>query len=243
MTVKNECCLTTMSYMKDKEIDLVITSPPYNMNLRIRNGKYCSRQIVKEISTKYDGFDDNLPIDEFYQFHKRVMSEIVRVSKLTFYNFQIVTGSKVAFFKLIGDFADHIKDIIVWDKKAAQPAMRDNVLNSQYEFLLVMGDNPLSRRFSLSNFERGTLSNLWQIMPVKKKNSSHYHGATFPEELAGEIINNFSQEGDLIYDPFAGTGTTGVVAKKLKRQFILSEINKSYCDVIQDRLGSIGMEV
>ena len=61
--IYHEDCLTTLGKMKDDSVDLVITSPPYNMNLRIRNGEYCSRQIVKEISTKYTEFDDNLPIE------------------------------------------------------------------------------------------------------------------------------------------------------------------------------------
>ena len=102
-TIYHESCLETLKRMDDDSIDLVITSPPYNMNLRIRNGEYCSRQIVKhEFATKYDGFDDNLPIDEFYELHSKVLSELLRVSKLIFYNIQIVTGSKRAFFKIIG---------------------------------------------------------------------------------------------------------------------------------------------
>jgi len=60
--IYNESCLDTLKRIPSNSIDLVITSPPYNMNLRIRNGEYCSRQIVKEFSTKYEGFDDNLPI-------------------------------------------------------------------------------------------------------------------------------------------------------------------------------------
>ena len=57
--IYNEDCLEGMKRIPDKSVDLIFTSPPYNMNLRIRNGKYCSRQIVKEISTKYENFSDN----------------------------------------------------------------------------------------------------------------------------------------------------------------------------------------
>ena len=67
--IYNEDCLDTLKRMKNDSIDCVITSPPYNMNLRIRNGKYCSRQIVKELSTKYSNFNDNLPIEEYNKFH------------------------------------------------------------------------------------------------------------------------------------------------------------------------------
>jgi len=89
--IHHENCLDTMSRMEDKSVDMVITSPPYNMNLRIMNGRYCSRQITKEFSTKYNGFDDNLPIDEFYELHSKILKELIRVSKIVFYNIQIVT--------------------------------------------------------------------------------------------------------------------------------------------------------
>ena len=99
-----ESCLETMKRMEDGSVDCVITSPPYNMNLRIRKGEYCSRQIVKELSTKYSSFDDNLPIDEYNTFHSNVLRELLRVSKVVFYNVQIVTGSKRSVFKMMGDF-------------------------------------------------------------------------------------------------------------------------------------------
>ena len=112
--IHNESCLDTMARMGNQSVDVVITSPPYNMNLRIRNGKYCSRQVVEnDFSNKYSEFSDNMPIDEFYDFHCQVLRELLRVSELVFYNIQIVTGSKRAFFKMIGTFSDKLKDIIV----------------------------------------------------------------------------------------------------------------------------------
>ena len=56
-------CLDELQKINDDYVDTVITSPPYNMNLRIRNGNYCSRQIVKEFSTKYNDFADNLAME------------------------------------------------------------------------------------------------------------------------------------------------------------------------------------
>jgi DNA (cytosine-5-)-methyltransferase len=125
-----ESCEETLKRLPDNSVNLVITSPPYNMNLRIRNGKYCSRQIVKELTTKYDGFDDNLPIDEFYAFHSKILKELIRVSDIVFYNISIVTGSKRAFFKLIGEFNEQLKDIIVWDKGYAQPSISEKRLTA-----------------------------------------------------------------------------------------------------------------
>ena len=234
-TIYNEDCLDTMARMPDNFVDLVFTSPPYNMNLRIRNGKYCSRQIVKEFSTKYNGFDDNLPIDDFYRVHSKILDELLRVSKIVFYNIQIVTGSKLAFFKMIGDKADKLKDIIVWDKNHGQPAMQANVLNRRTELILVFEkENAMSRKFSQATFERGTLTDIWQISRGKKVNKNH--GATFPVELANKVVSNFSVAGNIIYDPFMGSGTTALAAKMHNCNYIGSEISKEYYDFAVDRL-------
>lgn len=235
-TIYNENCLDTLSKMEDDMVDLVITSPPYNMNLRIRNGKYCSRQIVKEFSTKYEGFDDNLPIDEFYELHLKIIKELLRVSPLVFYNIQIVTGSKRAFFKIIGELNEYVKDIIIWDKGHGQPAMQSGVLNRQSELIIVFErDNAISRKFKNCYFDRGTLSDIW-LIPRGKKLSKN-HKATFPKELVEKILVNFSKDGDVIYDPFMGIGTTAIVAKELGRNYIGSELLELYFEECLDNLG------
>ncbi len=231
----NESCIETMKKIPDNFVDVVITSPPYNMNLRIRNGEYCSRQIVKEISTKYEDFPDNLPINDFYEFHSNVLRELLRISNLVFYNIQIVTGSKRAFFKMIGEFSENLKDIIIWDKRYAQPAIGEQVLNRRSELILVFeNDYPISRQFRSATFKRGTLDDVWVI--DRERTKTETHGATFPQKLISTIIENFSKEGDIIYDPFLGTGTTAVVAKKFNRKYIGSEISKKYFKVCKDRL-------
>jgi modification methylase cfr9I len=205
------------------------------MNLRIRDGKYCSRQITKEFSTKYDGFSDNMPIEEYFEFHLKVIKELLRVAPVVFYNVQIVTGSKRAVFKFLGELNEYVKDIIVWDKENAQPAMSEGVLNRPYELIIVFAKrDAISRKFNYCNFERGTLNDVWRIKRGKKV--TNLHGATFPEELVEKILTNFSRERDVVYDPFMGTGTTAVVCKKMNRRFIGSEIITSYVEVAKERL-------
>jgi site-specific DNA-methyltransferase (adenine-specific)/modification methylase len=231
----NESCMDTMKRIPDDFVDVVITSPPYNMNLRIRNGEYCSRQIVKEISTKYEDFPDNLPIDDYYKFHSEVLKELLRISNLVFYNVQIVTGSKRAIFKMIGEFSENLKDIIIWDKRYGQPAIGEQVMNRRSELILVFEkDYPISRQFRSAVFKRGTLDDVWVI--DRERKNVEGHGATFPEKLISTILENFSKKKDIIYDPFIGTGTTAVVSKKLGRNFIGSEISKKYYKECNKRL-------
>ena len=109
------------------------------------------------------------------------------------------------------------------------------VLNRQSELIIVFDNSTaINRTFYKCNFDRGTLSDVWKIARGKK--ISKDHGAVFPEELVQKIIENFSDEGDLIYDPFMGTGTTGHVASLYKRNYIGSEISKNYCKVAEERI-------
>lgn len=233
--VYNENNLETMAKMPNNFIDLTVTSPPYNMNLRIKYGKYLTKQIGDGFSSKYKNFDDNLPIDEYYELHFKILKELLRVSKLVFYNIQIVTGSKRAIFKLMGEFSNQLKDIIVWDKINSQPAMASNVMNRRTELILIFdNENGISRQFENANFNRGELDDIWQIKRGIK--ISKDHGAVFPEELVSKILTNFSNKNDLIYDPFSGTGTTALVCEKLKLNYIASEIDKNYYDFSVKRI-------
>jgi len=228
-------CLEKMKNIPAGSIDLVFTSPPYNMNLRIRNGAHCSRQIVKELSTKYVGYDDNLPMEDYFDFSLKVVNELLRVSDLVFYNVQFLTGNKSALFKMIGHFHEKIKEVIIWDKIKAQPAIGDNVLNSRFEVILVFqNSHPESRKFATAQFNRGTLQNLWGIKRGERIDKSH--GAVFPEELAKLVVENFSAEGATILDPFMGTGTVGVVCKKLNRNFIGIELLPTYFKIAENRI-------
>ncbi len=228
-------CLKLMFDIPDGSVDMVLTSPPYNINLRIRNGKYCSRQIVKEISTKYENFSDNLPMEEYFKFNKQLIQECLRVSDIVFYNIQFLTGNKPALFKLIGEFSTKLKEFIVWDKVNVQPAIGQKILNSQFEVILVFeNSSPESRSFSTAQFGRGTLSNLWRIKRGKKPTGCH--GAVFPVQLAETLISNFSNSNATVLDPFMGVGSTGVACENLNRNFIGIELDDKYFQIAKERI-------
>ena len=222
----NESCLDTMKRYSDDFFDLVLTSPPYNMNLRIRNGEYCSRQIKQEeFSNKYKNFSDNLPLEDFYQLHTKVLSELIRISKLVFYNYAIVTGSKRAFVRIINDHVDYYKDEIIWDKGHGQPAMQNGVLNRRTEKIIVFDKyNGISRKFNSFNFERGCLDDIFLVKRQRRKEK--INGATFPDELVRMVLKNFTKEGDRVYDPFLGRGTSGIIAKEFNLDFVGSELDE-----------------
>lgn len=232
--IYNQDCLEGLKQLEDNSIDMVLTSPPYNMRTRIRNGQYTTREKSEHFSKKYKYFSDDLSIEEYYEFHKKVITELLRVSKIVVYNYQIVTGSKEAFFKLVGDFSADIKDIIIWNK-GGQPAMHEKVLNSCYEFVVIFeNDGKKGRMINNSYFGRGTQNNI--ISGFHKQNNVEGHGACFPLDFAKKLISMFSQEDDVILDPFMGSGTTAVAANQLKRNYIGFEISPEYIKIAEERL-------
>ena len=99
------------------------------------------------------------------------------------------------------------------------------------------------RKVMAGQEEFGRRTNVWTydvgFGKVSKDRVAHDHPAIFPEALARDHIVSWTNEGDLVYDPFMGSGTTAKVAKQEKRNYIGSEVSKDYCDIADKRLHSI----
>lgn len=197
----NENCFNTFSRMPDNFVDVVFTSPPYN---RKRNDKY-----------KF--FDDREV--NYYDFLINAIDESIRVSKgLVFFNIMKNYYNKKDIFRLFGHYYDKICEVFTWCKTNPLPASGKAITNG-YEFIFVFGDQITSNYTYTKNYIITSKAN----MPKNLK-------AVMKQEIAEFFIKNFTQEGDLIYDPFMGYGTTAKVAKELGRNYIGSEITKEYYD-------------
>ena len=84
----------------------------------------------------------------------------------------------------------------------------------------------------------GTRDNVW-LQDTARGRQKYSHPAQFPEKLAHDHIISWSNEGDIVLDPFMGSGTTGVVCKNLNRNFIGIELDESYYNIAKDRINSI----
>jgi site-specific DNA-methyltransferase (adenine-specific)/modification methylase len=229
ITIYNGDCREVMAQLPDGSCGLTVTSPPYNMRTRIRNGEYTTREKTEHFSKKYKHFGDDLSPQEYYEFHSHAIREMMRISGLVFWNIQIVTGSKEAVFRMIGDFAKEIKDVIVWDKGHGQPAMHDSVINKAAELILIFEkDATAGRAFSKSFFPRGEMPDIWRM---KRGDNTDSHGATFPLHLAQRAINGWSAPGETILDPFMGTGTSLIAARNEGRKAVGIEISEEYCEL------------
>ena len=231
--IYNEDCLETMKRMPNDFIDMTLTSPPYNTG----NHSLGYHPNSKTGDKFYDRYDDNLPIKEYRDFLFSVIKECLRVSRYVFWNMQVLSGNKDIFIDILQEFRYNVKDFFIWEKQAVSQIVKGRMAKG-YEFIICFGkDNGMT--FEYNNFpENGYVPNIktW----YKKGNETNAeHHATFPEELAGYFIQNFTNEGDLIYDPMIGSGTTGKMAVMLKRNYIGSEISAEYTKLAEDRIKSI----
>lgn len=232
-------CLEILQQMieQNRKVDAIITSPPYNMNLRVHSGKYMSRWgwkgNVGHFSHKYKNYKDDLPMDKYFEFQDEFISKALQVTDLLFYNIQMITGNKVALFQLLGKYADKIKEVIIWNKCHGQPAMQTGVLNSQYEFIIVFQNSkPYNRSFDYSGFARGTETNVWDI----KRERNKFIKAGFPRELIKRILNDFIPKGSTVLDPFMGSCTCGLVCQELGYDFIGIESDEEMFQIARERI-------
>ncbi len=216
----------------DGKIDLCFTSPPYNMRTRIRNGEYTDKEKSEHFSKKYDFFHDSYTINEYYKIHKDILNILLKLCKTIFWNISIVTGSKESVFKIIGEFNKSIKDLIIWAKGTAEPAIHTDLLNRCFESITVFENKAkCGRVFQNSLFERGKMNDIWRINRSKGIKENR---ACFPLLLPITAIKNWKSEK--VLDPFFGSGTTAVACEKLGRRWIGIEISEKYCKIAAERI-------
>lgn len=217
-----ESNLETMARMPDDFVDLVVTSPPYNTGGKsLTTGQF------------YKDYEDDLNSVEYKEFIFNNVKELIRVSKhYVCYNFQILSNNKRIYLEFMNEFKDNIKDIAIWKKQAVSQIQKGKMATG-FEFIVILGKDS-KMYFEYNNFpENNYVPN---IQTWHKKESIKGHGATMPIEMARHFIEYFSKEGDVIYDPFMGTGTTAIAAILQKRKYIGSEITKEYIDISNKRL-------
>ena len=204
--------------------DISFTSPPYNAG-------HTPTEASMGKTSKYENDDDNKSDDDYRQFLIDFTNNAMAHSQYTFVNVQSLAGNKTALIDYLYDMRDIYADTIIWDKMMAQPAMGENVLNSEFEYVHVFS-NKANRAIGTKRF-RGTLSNMLHLQKQSKNEYSDIHNATFPLEFAAYFVENFA--GDSVSDLFGGTGTTLIAAEQLGKTCCMMELDPKYADVIINR--------
>ena len=213
--------------MNGEKADIAFTSPPYNAGTtptEIKMGK----------TSKYANDSDNKTESEYLNLLIDFTNNTLLFSEYSFVNIQSLSGNKTALIDFLYNMKSFYADTLIWQKQNAQPAMAENVLNSQFEYIHVFS-HKANRSIGTKQF-RGTLSNVLDISK-QNKNVVKEHNATFPIDFAAHFIQNFCENS--VLDLFLGSGTTMVASHQLKRKCYGMELDPKYCQVIIDRMRNL----
>lgn len=224
-------CIEVMKEMESESIDLVVSSPPYNLNIRktfgnTENWKGKANN-SKLQSVGYDSHNDSMPEKDYLDWQKKVLAECFRLIKDTgaiFWNhkWRVQKGLYQMRPEIIEGLP--LRQIIIW-KKAGGINFNEGYFLPTFEVIYVLA----KPKFKLAN-KVNRYGDVWEITQEK----GSWHPAPFPEELAKRCVESTS--GSLILDPFMGSGTTGVAAKKQGKFFIGIEKSSNYVQLAEKRI-------
>ena len=225
--------LEGLKKLPDNSIDLIVTSPPYNKGYWATNRNPKNNEFnTKSRRIEYGAFDDCMKPEEYEQWQRDILDECTRVLKPTgslFYNHKEVLSRMNAHNPTyIYDYP--LLETIVWDR-GNTPSIDKRYFFPVTEWIFWIKKSFEARPY----FNRGGAimnKNVWRFN-AEKNNS---HPAPFPIELPENCILACTKEGDVVLDPFMGSGTTALAAKKHNRHYLGFELNPDYIEEANKRL-------
>ena len=219
MNVKlyNDDCLNVLKDIEDNTIDLVVTDPPYEVITGGRNGGVKGKP--SGILTENKQLMKSIPKADLW------LSECFRVMKDgTHIYIMTNTLNLTNYLNIINDVGFKLHNLLVWNKNNTTPN-RWYMKNCEYVIFARKGFAK-----SINNPSSQTVHNFDNIIGNKK------HPTEKPVDLMKLYVENSSQVGDTVLDPFMGSGSTGVACKELGRNFIGVELDKHYFDIATKRV-------
>lgn len=237
-TIINDDCIKAMAEMEEKSVDLIFADPPYNLQL----GEALLRPDNSNVSGVYEEWDSFENMEAYDKYTISWMKEARRVLKDD--GALWVIGSYHNIFrvgKILQDLGFWILNDIIWDKVNPMPNFKGTRFTNAHETLIWASKGQNSKyTFNYEAMkalnEDTQMRSDWHIPlctgkeRLKDKNGNKLHPTQKPEALLYRVIVSSSNVGDVVLDPFFGTGTTGAIAKKLGRHFIGIEKDKQYVD-------------
>ena len=213
--VYNTDCLAYMETMKDNSVDLIVTDPPYLMNYK------SNRRVVMD---KFDYIKND---KGDFSLIRQYIDECYRIMKDNTAIYMFCSWHHVDLFKQAIEAKFKLKNIIVWNKNNHGSGDLKAGYAPKYEFILYAHKGR-------SLFRDKRISDV--IDCPKVLSSALTHPTEKPVDLIKVLIKNNSDKGDIVFDGFAGSGTTGVACKCLDRNFIGCELDEAYCKIANERI-------
>src|SRR5688572_25509758 len=239
-------CIEILESLPENSVDLIFADPPYN--LQLRNDLYRPNMTkVDAVTDGWDRFDSFAEYDEFtlkwLSASRRVLNDNGTIWVIgTYHNiYRVGTVMQDLHFWILND--------IVFIKSNPMPNFRGVRFTNAHE-TLIWAQKKKGAKYTFNHQSMKALNDDLQMRsdwykPIAtgkeriKMNGKKAHSTQKPEALLYRIITASSNPGDVILDPFFGSGTTGAVAKKLGRNWIGIERDKKYIKVAQKRIDAV----
>jgi len=242
-------CIEVMHALPEKSVDLVFADPPYNLQLRgdLWRPNMTRVEAVDDAWDQFDGFEayDRFTHD-WLQACRRVLKDTGTLWVIGSYHNIYRVGA------ILMDLGYWILNDLVWIKNNPMPNFRGVRFTNAHE-TLIWAQKVKGRRYTFNHHAMKALNDDLQMrsdwhMPLctgkerVKVNGAKAHSTQKPEALLYRVLLSSSNPGDVVLDPFFGSGTTGAVAKKLHRHWIGIERDAGYIQVAQARIDAVQSE-
>lgn len=219
MQIFNDDCLSVLKNLEESSVDIIFTSPPYNLGGNHHTG-----------SKKTQAYSDDLPEEDYQKWQISILNECYRIlspkgSLIYNHKNRIKKGVQISPYEWLFKTQFIVKQELIW-------------INGSQNFDKIRFYPFTERLYWLSKDPSVNLDNVIGATDVFKWNSEGSnlaHTRTFPKAMVMDILSCFP-EAKLVLDPFMGLGTVGVIAKELGKDFIGIEINKEHFEYAEKRL-------
>lgn len=246
-TIIVDDCVKVMNEMEENSVDLIFADPPYNLQL----GDALTRPDNSNVNGVYEEWDNFESLAAYDEYTRRWMTAARRVLKDD--GAMWVIGSYHNIFRvgyILQDLGFWILNDVIWNKVNPMPNFKGTRFTNAHETLIWASKNPNSKyTFNYEAMkalnEDTQMRSDWQIAlctgkeRLKDASGEKLHPTQKPEALLYRVIMSSTKVGDVVLDPFFGTGTTGAVAKKLGRNFIGIEKDAAYAEGAKARIEAI----
>ena len=240
-------CVKMMQDLPDKSIDLIFADPPYNLQLggdlhRPNNSK------VDAVDNDWDQYDSLQHYDEFTRQWLSAARDLLKDDGAIW-----VIGSYHNIFRLgyiLQDLGFWILNDVIWRKTNPMPNFRGRRFTNAHETMIWAGKSEKSKYTFNYDVMKSLNEDLqmrsdWTLPlctgaeRLKDADGKKAHPTQKPESLLFRVLSASTKKGDVVLDPFFGTGTTGAVAKKMQRHFIGLEREETYAAFARERIEAI----
>jgi modification methylase len=240
-------CVAELAKLPPESVDLVFADPPYNLQLQ-SDLKRPDDSRVDAVDDDWDKFPSYAAYDDFTRAWLLACRRVMKPNATLW-----VIGSYHNIFRvgaLLQDLGFWLLNDVIWRKSNPMPNFRGRRFTNAHETLIWAAREPNAKAYTF-NYEALKAGNEdiqvrsdW-ILPLctgeerLKSKGKKLHPTQKPEALIARVILSASRPEDLVLDPFAGTGTTGAVAKRLRRNFVGIERERSYASAAERRIAAV----